>query len=208
LFARAKPIPKPIDPTESRRQQVIKLLEARDVDPYVAKKIAYGMEPNEFYLLRIYGYASSDPLDAGGPGDTPVLQATYVGSGIRLWSRAIGYASKAPIEDAEIHMLDGAVLDRPLWGKESVKTIKGERVYANGNGIFEEWRDRLKTGRPKKAGGGMTASERRKDRKRKTNAIQRKRETEKRARALEAKGDLVGAARLRRRSQSARKIDL
>jgi hypothetical protein len=198
--------PKKAKQSGSRRAQVVKLLEARGVEPYVANKIAFGMEPTRFYMLRIYGYASSDPNDLRG--DEPVLQATYVGSGIRLWSRAIGYASKAPIDDATIVELMDAVIDRPLWGPDTVKTVDGPRVY--GNGSFQEYADRQKQGRRQKANmrQKMTAAERRADRKRKNAVLGRRLKTEKRARDLEKAGDFVGADRLRRRSKRARTIDM
>ncbi len=193
------------DPTESRRRQVVKLLEARGVYPEIAHKIAYGMAPKNPYMMRIYGFAGSDPNDPGSPGDVPVLQATFVGSGVRLWSLAIGYASKAPIEHVEIDELERTVLERPLWGPESVKTVSGQRVY--GSGQFVEYRDRRKRGPRKKTGGGMTAAERRKNNKSKEAAIKRRVAIRKRIDALK-KTDPLAADRLLERSKRSRKVDL
>lgn len=169
----------------------------------IADQIAYEMQPERPYLLRIWGYAGSDPDDPGSPGDMPVLQATFVGNGAENWSRAIEYAKKAPIDYVEINELEWGVSARPLWDQDSVETIEGERVY--GHGRLEEYRDRQKEGRPKKAGGGMTAAERRKDRQRKNAAIKRKQKTDARIAALKDK-DPIAAQRLKDRSKKARKV--
>lgn len=215
VFARAPRQP-PIDPNANRRRQVIILLEHAGVYPSIAREIA-AMEPDLPYILRIYAVNGSphgkfNERSDYQSGETPILQATFVGTGLRLWSRAIGYARNNSIEDVLIEQLKGLEnSDRrfkdaaALWGKDSVKTVKGERVY--GSGQFTEYRDRLKTGRPKKAGGGMTASERRKNRKSKNAALARDRETEARAKRLEDLGDMVGAARLRIRAKAACKVD-
>lgn len=196
------------DPTASRRRHVQRILESRGVAPPVAHKIAYGMDPDRFYVMRIYGYAGSDLNDDSVPGDIPVLQAQFVGSGAYNWTRAMGYASRAPIEEVDIEELDGAVIDRPFWfdPRYSVKTVSGERVY--GHGSFEEWRDRLKTGRPKKAGGGMTAGERRKNRKSKRDALKRRQALRARVEALKKQGKHIEANRLLERSKRSRKVDL
>ncbi len=208
--------------TENDRRKVVKLLEARGVYPEVAHKIAYEMEPDRYYILRIYGVHPSDPdgnVDLGAlMGETPVIQATFIGSGERLWHRCIGYASRAPIEHVEIDELDtekGGYIDRPFWYTDkSIKTVTGERVY--GSGTFDEYRDRQKTGRPKsKKGRGSTAEERRKDRRRKNAALKRKSATNNRYNELIAKWRKTGdvkyqheAARLRERSKRSRKVDL
>lgn len=206
------------DPLAQRRRMVEILLLGRDVYPEIAYKVAYTIDPERFYLARIYGYKSSDPNDDGAPGDVPVLRATYVASGERLWERIIGYAGVAPIEDIDLVEISPSVVDRPLWGNESVVTVEGERVYGHGN--LQEYRDRQKVGRPKKSGGGKTAKTRRKERKAKDAAIRRKNallqrvgEMKAKAKKLAAKGNKDAAQRLRaeadrllKRSEKRRKV--
>lgn len=193
-------------PLDNRREQVRKLLSIKDVSPVAIEKITDGMNPDRFYIIRIYGYRGSSETD-GVPGDEPILQATFVGSGTGMWMKAIHYASFAPIEDVEIDEIEHPGPDRPLWGKESVKSVDGERFYA-GVGDWQEWRDRKKAGRPKKSGGGMTADQRRKNRKSKRAAKKRLDAVRARIKALADAGDIASANKLKTRSESRRKIDL
>lgn len=193
---------------ENERRQVERLLISRGVASDIAHQIAYDMNPDLYYLLRIWGLFSSDPDDEGSPDMAPVLQAMYVGSGRRLWARCIGYAAKAPIQHVEINRLDpsfGGVVDRPLWDQYSVTTIEGDQVY--GHGKLDEWKTRLKEGRPKKAvpgTGKMTAEERRKFMRAKNAAIRRRQEFNRRYEALRDK-DAVAAQRMLERSKRNRK---
>lgn len=190
---------------ESRQRQVYKILIAHDVDDYTANLIAYGLDPEKFYIVEIYGYASSDPHDAGAPGDTVVKQAVFVGAGIRLWSRIISYARRAPIDHIDVNEIDAVQLDRPLWDQFSVTTVDGVRI--RGHGQLNDFQDRRKKGRRKKTGGGMTAPQRRQNRKSKTAALQRRIEIDNRIAELK-KTNPAAADRLLERSKRARKIQL
>jgi len=164
------------------------------------------MDPTTHYLVEIYGFAGSDPNDEGMPGDLPVRQAVFIGAGVVMWTRIVGYSGKAPIEHVEIKEIDPDVVeDRPLWDQYSVTTVDGEVVY--GHGSLAEWKDRQKVGRPKKGGGGMNAADRRKNRKSKNAAIKRRQALKARIDALK-KTDPLAADRLLRRSKSARKINI
>lgn len=192
------------NPYEARRRQVYKILVARGVASDLAQQVA-NLDPFKHYIVEIYGFAGSDPNDEGSPGDLPVRQAVFVGQGVVIWTRVVGYAKKAPIEHIEIHEIDPVMEDRPLWDQYSVHTVEGVEIYGHGN--LEEWKDRQKVGRRKKGGGGMSAPERRKNRKAKTAALKRKEATRSRVNALK-QTDPLAAERLLQRSQRARKIKL
>src|SRR6516225_11179067 len=116
------------------RRLVERILISRGVPTDVAHQIAYDMNPDLYYLLRIWGLYSSDPDDEGSSDLAPVLQVMYVGSGRRLWSRCINYAAKAPIQYVEIDPLDpayGAVDDRPLWDRDSIH-VAGDPIATSG----------------------------------------------------------------------------
>lgn len=190
---------------ESRREIVRRRLIGLGVPPPTADDICDQMQPLRYYHLEIWGYmVSRDDTVA----EVLTHQATFVGTGLRLWARCVGYAHRADIEKVGITEImptaPGKAGTYPLWdAKTTVVSVDQKELV--GRGHWSDWNQRRKIGRPKKGGGKMKAADREKYKRRNRAMDKRDRKLAARVKELEDQGKFLEADRLERRSKAARK---
>lgn len=206
-------VPPPLSQDERddvARQDVFDELLRLDVDPSVARELA-NVDPKGWYAVVATvkggsGRAGKDANVAKSYDDQN--RVVLVGQGERLWSRFLNLCDPdgggSELVDVEVHEMarpgdkDDAF---PLWSGQTVTAASGESIEGSGNRrAWELSREpEKKRGRPKKAGGGMTAEERRAEKKRERERKRRKRKSSERVKALASAGKLGAANKLQQR---------